>query len=101
MTDGLDTADLSMLTNADELRIMKKLLLYTIVFEGAASSYEPHRITFYLQELAGMFHPYYNRQRIITDDLPLTRARLALCRAVGVTIREGLHILGISIPEKM
>jgi arginyl-tRNA synthetase len=80
---------------------MKKLLLYTIVFEGAASSYEPHRITFYLQELAGMFHPYYNRQRIITDDLPLTRARLALCRAVGVTIREGLHILGISIPEKM
>ena len=101
MTDGLDTADLSMLTNADELRIMKKVLLYTIVFEGAASSYEPHRITFYLQELAGMFHPYYNRQRIITDDLPLTRARLALCRAVGVTIREGLHILGISIPEKM
>jgi arginyl-tRNA synthetase len=100
-TEDLDKADLSILTNPDEIRIMKKLLMYTMVFEGAASAYEPHRITFYLQELAGIFHPYYNRQRIITDDLPFTRARLALCRAIGITIKEGLRILGISIPEKM
>ena len=100
-TEDLDRADLSILTNPDEIRIMKKLLMYTMVFEGAASAYEPHRITFYLQELAGIFHPYYNRQRIITDDLPFTRARLALCRAIGITIQEGLRILGISIPEKM
>ena len=100
-TEDLDKADLSILTNPDEIRIMKKLLMYTMIFEGAASAYEPHRITFYLQELAGIFHPYYNRQRIITDDLPFTRARLALCRAIGITIQEGLRILGISIPEKM
>jgi len=101
MTEDLDKTDLSMLTTPDEIRIMKKLLMYPMVFEGAAASYEPHRITFYLQELAGIFHPYYNRQRIITDDLPFTRARLALCRAIGITIQEGLHILGISVPDKM
>jgi arginyl-tRNA synthetase len=97
----LHDADFSMLSTQEELKIIKKLLNYPMIFEGAATAHEPHRITFYLQELSGMFHPYYNKYRIVSDDRELTRARLALCEAVRITIKDGLQILGISIPEKM
>jgi arginyl-tRNA synthetase len=97
----LHDADFSMLSTQEELKIIKKLLNYPMIFEGAATAHEPHRITFYLQELSGMFNPYYNKYRIVSDDRELTRARLALCEAVRITIKDGLQILGISIPEKM
>jgi arginyl-tRNA synthetase len=90
-----------MLSLQEELKIIKKLLVFPMMFESAVKAREPHRITFYLQELAGMFHPYYNKHRVIIDDVELTRARLALCEAVRVVLKEGLAILGISIPEKM
>jgi arginyl-tRNA synthetase len=104
--NGIDFAaipgsDLSLLSAAEEIRIVKKLLLYPMVFEGAAKAHEPHRITFYLQELSGMFHPYYNKHRIVGDNDALTLARLALCEAVRIVLKEGLQILGISAPEKM
>ena len=72
-----------------------------MVFEGAALACEPHRITFYLQELAGVFHAYYYRHRIISDDPGLTLARLGLCKGVKIVLREGLEILGVSAPERM
>jgi len=103
---GMDTglfsdADLSLLSAPEELRVVKKLLLYPMIFEGAAKAHEPHRITFYLQELSGMFHPYYNKCRIVVEDDALTGARLALCEAVRIVLKEGLQVLGISAPEKM
>ncbi len=103
---GIDTgmfsdADLSLLSAPEELRVVKKLLLYPMIFEGAAKAHEPHRITFYLQELSGMFHPYYNKCRIVVEDDSLTGARLALCEAVRIVLKEGLQVLGISAPEKM
>lgn len=100
-TDSLHNADLSLLTTQEENRIVKKILMYPIVFEGAVFSHEPHRITYYLQELSGMFHPFYNKYRIVGDEPELTRARLALCEAVRIVLREGLGILGISAPDKM
>lgn len=100
-TDSLHNADLSLLTTQEENRIVKKILMYPIVFEGAVLSHEPHRITYYLQELSGMFHPFYNKYRIVGDEPELTRARLALCEAVRIVLREGLGILGISAPDKM
>jgi arginyl-tRNA synthetase len=99
--DALSDADLTLLSVSEELRIIKKLLTYPMVFEGAVKAHEPHRITFYIQELSGMFHPYYNKYRIITDDAALSRARLALCEAIRIVLREGLAILGISAPERM
>lgn len=99
--EGLAGAALARLSEPDEIRLMKKLLMYPLVFEAAALSREPHRITFYLQELAGMFHPYYNRHRVVTDAAAATGARLALCEAVRVVLGEGLGILGITAPEKM
>jgi arginyl-tRNA synthetase len=99
--EALYDADVGLLSYIEELRIVKKILIYPMIFEGAARAREPHRITFYLQELAGMFHPYYNRYRVVGDDMELTRARLALCLAVGIVLRDGLDILGISAPAKM
>lgn len=99
--ENLHDSNLELLSAPEEIRIMRKLLLYPMVFERAATAHEPHRITFYLQELSGLFHPYYNKYRIVNSDRELSRARLALCEAVRIVLREGLTILGISIPEKM
>ncbi|OGW73667.1 MAG: arginine--tRNA ligase, partial [Nitrospirae bacterium RIFOXYC2_FULL_44_7] len=96
-----DEADLSLLSLPEEIRIIKKLLAYQMAFEGAVIAHEPHRITFYLQELAGMFHPYYHRHKVVTDDANLTKARLALCEAVRIVLKDGFEILGLSAPERM
>lgn len=87
--------------NDEEIRIVKKLLQYPMLFRSAALAHEPHRITFYLQELAGMFHPYYHRYKVITEDAELTRARLAVCDAIRIVLRHGLKILGVKAPERM
>ncbi len=99
--EGYSPDDLLSLTAGEESRIIKKLLMYPTMFSGAVDYHEPHRITFYLQELSGMFHSYYNKYRIVSDDVRATKARLALCEAVRIVIRDGLEILGISVPEKM
>ncbi len=99
--NDFEAADLSLLSAPEELRIIKKLLTYPMIFEGAAISCEPHRITFYLHELTGLFHPYYNRYRVITEDAGLSKARLALCEAIRIVLKDGLQILGISAPERM
>ncbi len=87
--------------NDEEMRIIKKILLYPMMFKNAALAHEPHRITFYLQELAGMFHPYYQKYRIISDNPELTKSRLALCSAIRIVLRHGLKILSVVAPERM
>jgi arginyl-tRNA synthetase len=98
---GVMDVDLTALKEDEEISIVKKLLQYPMVFEGAVVSSEPHRITYYLQELAGLFHSYYNKYRVISDDKILTNARLCLCKAVQIVLEEGLRILGVSAPERM
>ncbi|HWR58999.1 MAG TPA: DALR anticodon-binding domain-containing protein, partial [Thermodesulfovibrionales bacterium] len=100
-TVSLENADFGLFASVEELRLVKKLLTYPMVFEGAVMSHEPHRITFYLQELAALFHPYYNRYKVVTDDAELSRARLALCEGIRVVLKEGLGILGLNAPESM
>jgi len=92
---------LSLLTNKEELSLIKKLLTYLIVLESSARAYEPHRITFYLQELAKMFHSYYHKHKVITDNIETTKARLALCLAIKTVMKDALGILGVTSPEKM
>jgi arginyl-tRNA synthetase len=98
---AVEGADPGLLALPEERRIVKKLLTYPMTFEGAVLSHEPHRITFYLQELAGLFHPYYNKHKVITDDPDSTRARLALCEAIRLILQDGMQILGLSAPERM
>lgn len=92
---------LPLLKEDDEISLIKKLLHYPVIFEGAVLSYEPHRITFYLQELARLFHSYYNKHRVLSDDYNLTVARLYLCKAVQIVLEEGLNILGVKAPKRM
>lgn len=89
------------LFNDDEIRLIKKLLLYPMIFEFAVLLREPHRITFYLQEIAGDFHSYYHKYRVLSEDEDLTQTRLCLCRALMFVLRHGLRMLGVKAPEKM
>lgn len=96
-----EVVDLSRLALPEEDQLVKKLLQYPVVVRSAAQALEPHRLAYYLGELAGGFHAYYNRHRVVTEDLPLTFARYTLASAVGLVIRNGLGLLGVSAPESM
>lgn len=100
-TEGLNNARLDLLNLEEEKRLIKKLIQYPLVFDGALRSLEPHRITYYLQELASIFHSYYNKYRFVSEDHELTRARLCLAMVTGIILREGLQILGVNAPERM
>src|SRR3990172_3824220 len=97
-TEGVD---IKLLSLKEELDIIKKLASFPDIVKGSAIAMEPHRITFYLQELAGLFHPYYNKNRVVADDKSLTNARLYLCEAVKRVMQNGLKFLGVSAPEEM
>jgi arginyl-tRNA synthetase len=97
----LEATDLVPLREPEELAIIKRLLQYPEIVRGAARALEPHRLAYWLQELAGAFHSYYKNHRVIQDDRRLMFARLALCAAVGRVIRNGLELLGVSAPESM
>ena len=71
------------------------------VLQGAAETLAPHRVTFYLMDLAALFHAYYNKHRVLDGDTALTHARLCLVSAVQTVIRNGLHLLGVSAPDSM
>ena len=93
--------DLAALTLPEEQRLAKQLLQFPEFVAGAARALEPHRLAYWLQELAGIFHPYYKAHRVIQDDRRLMLARMALCAGVGQVIANGLALLGVSAPESM
>jgi len=86
---------------AEELEVIRKMIQFNDVLEESVRELEPHRIVFYLLDLAGEFHRYYNRCRVISEDEDLTRARLLLVENTQKTIRRGLEILGVDAPLKM
>ncbi|MGE0556934.1 MAG: arginine--tRNA ligase [Burkholderiales bacterium] len=98
---SLDGADVSPLTSDHEAALLKSLMEYPDVIENAARDLAPHSLAFYLKELAGEFHSYYNAERFLVDDAALTTARLALALAVRQVLRNGLSLLGVTAPEKM
>jgi len=83
------------------LELIRKMSQFNDVLEDSVRELEPHRLVFYLLDLAGEFHRYYNRQRVISEDLDLSRARLLLIENVQKTVRRGLEILGVDAPLKM
>ena len=84
-----------------EVEVLRVLVTWPDVVEAAARQLEPHRITFYVLELAAAFHRYYNRHRILTDDVALSRARLALVGCVQQVLRGALGLAGVAAPERM
>jgi arginyl-tRNA synthetase len=96
-----DTVDLSPLKLPEEISLMKVLARFPDVITDAAIEMEPHRVIFYVFELASDFHSYYNHHRVITEDRALTAARLGLVAAIGIVVRKALAIVGVSAPERM
>jgi arginyl-tRNA synthetase len=99
-------AELSRLILPEELAILKRLAVYPEMVLNAALTYEPHRVTTYLQELAAAFHGYFTKykdteERVISGDRALSRARLAMVAAVRQVVANGLALLGVSAPERM
>jgi arginyl-tRNA synthetase len=99
---------LEALTDPSELGLMRKIALYPRVIEGAAMAHEPHRIAFYLYELASEFHALWNKGNdsphlrfIIQNDPTMTVARLALVEGVVTVLASGLRLLGVDAPEEM
>jgi len=97
----IEAADLAPLELARELRLMQRLGDYPDVLDAAARELAPHQVAFYLRELAGEFHSYYNSERILVPEAPTRLARVALIVATRQVLRNGLGLLGVSAPEKM
>jgi arginyl-tRNA synthetase len=98
---GLRDADLAPLASPYENALLRRLADFPDELALAARELAPHRVTFYLKELAAEFHSYYNAEQFLVDDPALRRARLALVVATGQVVRSGLAVLGVSAPEKM
>ncbi|MBR1220086.1 arginine--tRNA ligase [Bradyrhizobium sp. U87765 SZCCT0131] len=104
----LQGASLGRLSDAAELGLMRRLALYPRIVEAAALAHEPHRIAFYLYDLASEFHALWTRGRdlphlrfIITNDAEITLARLALVQGVVSVLASGLAVLGVQAPDEM
>jgi arginyl-tRNA synthetase len=104
----LSSALVDRLNDPAELGLLKQLALYPRMVEGAAAAHEPHRIAFYLYDLASEFHALWTRGRdlpylrfIIKDDADLTKARLAMVQGVVSVLASGLAILGVHAPDEM
>ncbi len=93
--------ELSLLNTDEELDLIKHLLDFPSTIKSSALKYEPHRLVHYLIDTATLFHKFYTECRVITDDIKLTQARLALCEATKIIIANGSKILGINAPERM
>jgi arginyl-tRNA synthetase len=91
----------ALLKEPDEINLIKMLVRYPEMIYGTVKSLEPHRVTFYLNELAGVFHSYYNKNKVISDNEELTRARLFLIKTVRIVLQNALNILGVSAPDRM
>jgi arginyl-tRNA synthetase len=97
----LDEVSMEKLSLPEEMSMLKALASYPELVEDAALDLSPHRVIFFLLDLAGQFHSYYNRHMVISEDIELTQARLWLAEALRIVFRNGLVVVGLSAPESM
>ena len=100
-SSALEHANLSLLDSKAADHLLRRLSEYPEVLANAAHDLAPHAVAFYLRELAGDFHTFYNADRVLVDDEQLKLARLALLAATRQVLENGLKILGVSAPQKM
>jgi arginyl-tRNA synthetase len=97
----LQDADLSALQAPQAQALMLQLAKYPDMLTAAAEDFAPHDVTFYLRDLASLYHSYYDAERILVDDEAVKRARLALVAATAQVLHNGLQLLGVGAPRKM
>jgi arginyl-tRNA synthetase len=105
---ALSGVSLDRLSDPAEIALIRQLAGWPRLVEGAAQAHEPHRIAFYLQEVAAQFHVLWNKGKdeatlrfILASDQELTRARLALVRGVAIVIASGLAVFGVEPAQEM
>ncbi|MFA4948564.1 MAG: arginine--tRNA ligase [Candidatus Krumholzibacteriia bacterium] len=96
-----DTSCVELLTEAEEIDLMRKLVIFPELIRGAALTREPHFLTAYAQQLAASFHRFYHVCRIVSSNRRLSEARLLLAEATRIVLAESLRVLGVSAPDKM
>jgi arginyl-tRNA synthetase len=96
-----DVTESLLLKEPEELKLLKAMSTFPNTIEGSALELAPHKIIFYLMDLAGQLHSYYNKHKVITDNIPLSRARLCMIKALQVVLKNGLDIIGLSAPTRM
>ena len=96
-----DETAIARLLELEEIQLIKTLAEYPETVATSAEKLEPHRITFFLMNLAAAFHAYYNKHRVLSEDPVLSRGRLVLVESIRKVIRNGLALLGVDAPEKM
>jgi arginyl-tRNA synthetase len=101
VASDLADVELSPLSGERELALCARLGAFAELVQNAAGDYAPHQIAFYLKDLAGDFHAWYNAERMLVDDEAVKLARLALASAVRRVLANGLALLGVSAPESM
>ncbi|MCW5206473.1 arginine--tRNA ligase [Desulfobulbus sp. F5] len=97
----LADVNLDCLRELEEYQLLKTLAAYPSLIADAANDLSPHRIIFFLMELAGQFHSFYNKHKVMTEDAQLTAARFCLCRGIKTVLANGLGLVGVSAPERM
>jgi arginyl-tRNA synthetase len=100
-TGASGKVDFSLLKEPEELVLLKSMAAFPGMIESAALELAPHRVIFYLIELAGQFHSYYNKHKVICEDSALSQARLSLVGALRTVFGNGLQFVGLSAPEQM
>lgn len=93
--------DISLLKEKEERDLIIKLIKLPEVIEEVSNDYGVHKLTTYAMEIASAFHSFYNSHRVVTEDKKLTKARLALCSATKIILKNTLSLMGISSPDKM
>ncbi len=93
--------NLDLLKEEVEVDLLRKLADFPEELIGAADGREPHRVTRYVHELATLFHAFYQRCRVVTDDPDMTAVRVVLCDVTRSVLKNGLSIMGVSAPERM
>jgi arginyl-tRNA synthetase len=96
-----DKFDPALLKEPEEIEIMRMLRQFPMIVNLSAKLLEPYVVLQYLQDLAGAFHPFYNKHRIVGDDPHLTRSRIVLVDCIRIVLANGLRLLGVSLPKKM
>jgi arginyl-tRNA synthetase len=97
----LGKSDLAPLQHEREYALCSRLAEFPELVQAAARDYAPHALAFYLKDLAGDFHSWYNAERVLVEDIATREARLALALATRQVLRTGLSLLGVSQPVSM
>ena len=99
--EDFDSVDLALLGSEKEIEILKLLRQYPQLIERSAKAGEPHLLCYFLRDLSGVFHSYYNSEKFLIEDKKLMISRLFLLKGVKQVIANGLRVLGIKAPEEM